>query len=101
MPEIGPEMIGMGAAVIVVPYLVAALKPLLRRIPLFRPYEDDDEPWLLVSVALSVAWVVALRIAGEGPGWLEGHVLIAVLAGVTLGVLASAARDFTHEVRTR
>jgi hypothetical protein len=88
IPMNGPEMIGFAAALVVIPIIVAHLKPLLRTIP----GVSDAKPWPLVADAIGIGWVYMLREAGHAPAWID-NIFAVVLAGLVLGVLAGLARD--------
>lgn len=78
-------VVGLGAAPAVLPVIVEHLKRAARR----------ESAWPLVTDALAVAWVLALRDAGLlGALGLGGvRATTAVLLGLATGVAASAGYD--------
>lgn len=87
------QMIGIGAAVAILPLIMAHLKPFLRPIlDRLGLYESSDPPWPFLVDALGVAWVYGLMEAGHAPGWINNP-LTAILAGIALGIAAGTARD--------
>ncbi len=81
-------MVGLGAAPVVLPVVVEHLKRAVRR----------ETAWPLVTDALAVAWVLALRDAGllGALGLGEVRATTAVLVGLATGVAASAGYDGWH-----
>ncbi|GMU39539.1 MAG: hypothetical protein AMXMBFR23_04050 [Chloroflexota bacterium] len=77
--------IGLGVAPAVLPVIVEHLKRAVRR----------ESVWPLVTDALAIAWVLALRDAGllGALGLGEVRVTTAVLLGLATGVAASAGYD--------
>lgn len=83
------QLIGLGAATLIIPILVAHLKPLLRALP---PFHGEDAPWPFVADLVGVAWVIGLMEAGAAPGWIDNWIT-AILVGFALGVASGAVRD--------
>lgn len=83
-----PEMIGLAAQVLLIPYLVGHLKPMLRAIP----GVDRMSPWQVLADLLGIAGVYLLWTAGLAPEWIDSWAA-ALLTGIVLGVTSSMARD--------
>lgn len=94
----GPdELIGLGAAALIIPVIVAHLKPVL--LPIFRRYTTDP-PWEFVADLVGVAWALGLNASGHGPDWMN-NVPTAALVGLALGVAAGGTRDGTQSLLAR
>lgn len=83
------SILGLAGAPLLVLALTAHLKPLLRGL-IPRIFDAGDPPWPLVADGVGVAWVVGGYYAGtiELP-----NVVVAVLAGLAVGVAAGRLRD--------
>lgn len=91
----GDTLIGLGPAILIIPLIVAHLKPALA--PLFRRFTSDP-PWELIADLVGIAWTVGLWRSGLGPAWLAGWATC-ILAGFALGVAAGKAYDVTQAAR--
>lgn len=92
----GPDQVfSLAAALVIIPIIVAHLKPALRR---FWPL---DGPWELIADIVGVLWVLGIWQAGQAPDWV-GSPFAAVMLGIVVGILSGQARDaFTQQVQPR
>lgn len=85
------EMFGLGAAVAVIPVIVAHLKPALRR------WWPEDGPWELLADLVGVLWVLGLWQAGYAPASVNNP-WAAAITGLAIGIMSSRARDAAQAV---
>lgn len=87
------EMFGLGAAVAIIPVIVAHLKPALRRV------WPEDGPWELIADLIGVLWVLGLWQAGYAPESVTNP-WAAAITGLAIGIMSSRARDAAQAVAT-